>query len=74
MHARGELYLGETFEGLPLRTIHPFLYSDCVPGRKKVAPVPCLWVRVDQGHVAGGDPEQVERARKRLRPVEPRSR
>src|SRR5438445_381278 len=32
---RGELYLGETFEGLPLRTVHPFLYSDCVPGRKK---------------------------------------
>src|SRR4051794_28431565 len=39
--ARGELYLGETFEGLPLRTVDPFLYSDCEPGKKKTAPLPC---------------------------------
>ena len=69
--ARGELYLGETFEGLPLRSVDPFVYGDCIPGKKKVTPVPCRWVKVADGRVSGGDPDQVERARKRLRPVEP---
>jgi hypothetical protein len=64
--ARGELYLGKTFEGLPLRTVDPFLYSDCEPGKKKTAPVPCKWVRVENGHVTGANPKQVERARKHL--------
>jgi hypothetical protein len=67
--ARGELYLGKTFEGLPLRTVDPFLYSDCEPGKKKRTPVPCEWVRVDDGRVTGGDPKQVARARHHLRPV-----
>jgi hypothetical protein len=67
---RGQVFLGETFEGLPLRTVHPFLYSDCIPGKKKVAPVPCTWVKVAGGRVTGGDPEQVERARKKLRRVD----
>jgi hypothetical protein len=66
---RGELFLGETFEGLPLRTVSPFLYSDCIPGKPKVAPVPCAWVKVEAGRVTGGDPRQVDRARKRLRRV-----
>ncbi len=66
---RGQLYLGETFEGLPLRTVAPFLYSDCEPGKEKVSPVPCKWVRVEGGRVAGHDPKQVDRARKKLRPV-----
>jgi len=67
---RGELYLGETFEGLPLRSVHPFLYSDCIPGKPKVAPVPCTWVKVVDGHVSGGDRKQVARARKKLRRVD----
>jgi len=65
--ARGELYLGETFEGLPLRTVDPFLYSDCAPGRPH--PVACRSVVVRAGRVSGSDPEQVERARARLRRV-----
>jgi hypothetical protein len=64
--ARGELYLGRTFEGLPLRTVDPFLYSDCEPGKKKTAPIPCEWVKVEDGHVTGSDPKQVARARKHL--------
>jgi hypothetical protein len=67
--ARGELYLGETFEGLPLRTVTPFLYSDCEPGKRKVTPVPCKWVKVEGGRVTGSDPKKVERARGKLRPV-----
>jgi hypothetical protein len=67
--ARGELYLGETFEGLPLRTVHPFLYSDCEPGKPKQAPVPCEWVKVSSGRVTGGDADQVARAKRALRPV-----
>jgi hypothetical protein len=66
-NARGELYLGTTFEGLPLRTVKPFLYSDCVPGKAHV--VPCAWIKVDRGFVSGDDPQQVARARARLRPV-----
>jgi hypothetical protein len=67
--ARGELYLGETFEGLPLRTVRPFLYSDCEPGKPKRAPVPCDWVKVSSGRITGGDEDQVARARDELRPV-----
>ena len=65
--ARGELYLGGSFEGLPLRTVKPFLYSDCIPGRPHV--VPCHWVRVAGGEVTGTDPRQVRRARSELRRV-----
>jgi hypothetical protein len=64
--ARGQLYLGETFEGLALRTVTPFLYSDCEPGKPKRAPVPCAWVKVERGRVTGGDSKQVARARGRL--------
>ena len=64
---RGRLYLGSRFEGLPLRTVRPFLYSDCLPGKSHV--VPCHWVKVDGGRVSGSDPKQVERARSELRPV-----
>ena len=67
--AHGQLYLGKTFEGLPLRTVDPFLYSDCEPGKRKVAPMPCAWVKVQRGVVTGGDPQQVARARDHLRPV-----
>jgi hypothetical protein len=67
--ARGELYLGKTFEGLPLRTVDPFLYSDCEPGKKKQTPVPCEWVKVTDGRVTGANPKQVARARRELRPV-----
>ena len=67
--ARGELYLGTVFEGLPLRTVDPFLYSDCIPGQKRVAPVPCAWLKVDGGRVSGGDARQVARARSRLRRI-----
>jgi len=67
---RGELYLGETFEGLALRRVHPFLYSTCEPGKRKTMPVRCEWVRVDVGRVSGGDPKQVARARASLRPVD----
>ena len=64
---RGELYLGGRFEGLPLRTVHPFLYSDCIPGRAHV--VPCRWVRVARGAVTASDPRQAVRARAKLRRV-----
>jgi len=68
--ARGELYLGETFEGLPLRRVRPFLYSDCEPGKRKTSPTPCKWVKVAGGHVTGAAAEQVDRARDALRPVD----
>ena len=69
-HARPEAqYLGEIFEGLALRTVDPFLYSDCKPGVRKTSPTPCTWVRVDRGAVTGSDSRQVKRARKALRPV-----
>ena len=64
---RGQLYLGERFEGLPLRTVRPFLYSDCIPGRPHV--VACHWLQVRDGRVTGSDPRQVTRARPRLRRV-----
>ena len=64
---RGQLYLGKTFEGLPLRTVDPFLYSDCLPGKPHV--LPCTSVRVAGGRVTGTDADQVSRARKRLRRV-----
>jgi hypothetical protein len=67
---RGELYLGKTFEGLPLRTVRPFFYSDCEPGKPKTAPMPCRWLKVDGHRVTGGDAKQVARARAKLRPVE----
>ena len=63
----GQLYLGKTFEGLPLRTVDPFLYSDCLPGKPHV--LPCTSVRVTGGRVTGTDADQVSRARKRLRRV-----
>jgi hypothetical protein len=63
------LFLGETFEGLPLRTVEPFLYSDCKPGVPKKAPMPCHWVRVASGRVTGSNAGQVKRARAKLRPV-----
>jgi hypothetical protein len=66
---RGELYLGKTFEGLPLRTVDPFLYSDCEPGKPKRAPIACVWVKVDNGRITGSSPEQVARAKRKLRPV-----
>jgi hypothetical protein len=65
--ARGQLYLGETFEGLALRTVRPFLYSDCEPGLAH--PVPCRSVVVRAGRVSGTVPAQVERARRKLRRV-----
>ena len=65
--AKGKLYLGGSFEGLPLRTVDPFLYSDCIPGKPHV--VPCHWVRVAGGVVTGVDPRQVRRARSELRRV-----
>jgi hypothetical protein len=65
----GELYLGEKFEGLPLRTVTPFLYSDCKPGIPKRSPSPCHVVKVDRGEVTGSNAAQVSRARKQLRPV-----
>jgi hypothetical protein len=64
---RGEQYLGGRFEGLPLRTVRPFLYSDCLPGKPHV--VACHWLRVDHGRVSGSDPAQVSRAEVKLRPV-----
>jgi hypothetical protein len=63
----GDLYLGQAFEGLPLRTVQPFLYSDCLPGKPHV--IPCTWIRVDHGHVTGSAPTQVERAVRKLRRV-----
>ena len=67
LSVRGQLYLGETFEGLPLRTVDPFLYSDCLPGKPHV--LPCTSVRVTGDQVTGTDPDQVSRAKKRLRRV-----
>jgi hypothetical protein len=67
--AHGALYLGKTFEGFPLRTVRPFLYSDCVSGKAKAARVPCTWVKVVRGHVTGSDPKQVARARRHVRRV-----
>jgi hypothetical protein len=63
----GDLYLGPAFEGLPLRTVRPFLYSDCLPGKPHV--IPCTWVRVDHGRVSGREPAQVQRAVRKLRRV-----
>ena len=63
----GRQYLGPRFEGLPLRTVKPFLYSDCLPGKPHV--VACHWLRVSDGQVSGSDPAQVTRARAKLRPV-----
>jgi hypothetical protein len=68
--ARGAWFLGETFEGLPLRTVSPFLYSDCDPGHPTQAPpMPCTWLKVARGRVTGADPKQVARARRALRRV-----
>jgi hypothetical protein len=64
---RGDRYLGQSFEGLPLRTVRPFLYSDCLPGKPHI--IPCTWIRVDNGRVTGRNPAQVTRAVKRLRRV-----
>ena len=64
---KGRQYLGLRFEGLPLRTVKPFLYSDYIPG--KPHPVPCQWVKVDDGRVTGTNPKQVQRATTKLRPV-----
>jgi hypothetical protein len=64
---RGRLYLGKTFEGLPLRRVDPFLYSDCLPGKPHARP--CRSVLVSRGRVTGTDPAQVSRARKHLRRV-----
>jgi hypothetical protein len=61
------LYLGPTFEGLPLRTVNPFLYSDCAPDKPKL--VVCRWVRVDDGRVTASNPDRARRALKALRPV-----
>jgi hypothetical protein len=61
------LYLGRTFEGLPLRTIAPFVYSDCLhptPELKR-----CHWLRVENGRVTGSDSKQVRRAQTKLHPV-----
>jgi hypothetical protein len=66
--ARGAQYLGLRFEGLPLRTVQPFLYSDCIPGKPHV--VKCQWVKVAGGRVTGSDPRQVRRATTKLRPVD----
>jgi hypothetical protein len=66
---RGELYLGQTFEGLALRTVQPFLYSDCEPGKRRTVPVRCTWVKVVDGRVTGADPKQVRRAKEALRRV-----
>jgi hypothetical protein len=64
---KGQQYLGLRFEGLPLRTVEPFLYSDCIPGKPHV--IACQWVKVERGRVTGSEPEQVRRATKKLRPV-----
>jgi hypothetical protein len=61
------LYLGETFEGLPLRSVEPFVYSDCLHPSPKLKR--CHWLRVDGDRVTGSDGKQVERARKELHPV-----
>jgi hypothetical protein len=64
---KGQQYLGLRFEGLPLRTVAPFLYSDCIPGKPHV--IACQWVKVDHGRVTGSSPRQVHRAMTKLRPV-----
>jgi hypothetical protein len=64
---RGELYLGSTFEGLPLRTVRPFLYSDCIPHRPHYAP--CTWVVIRDGRVAASSRELARHARAKLRRV-----
>jgi hypothetical protein len=64
---KGQQYLGLRFEGLPLRTVRPFLYSDCIPGKPHV--VACQWVKVEDGRVTGSSPAQVRRATTKLRPV-----
>ena len=61
------LYLGRTFEGLPLRSLDPFVYSDCLRPRPELKQ--CQWLRVDHGRVTGSDPKQVRRALKKLRQV-----
>ncbi len=61
------LYLGKAFEGLALRRVGPFYYSDCRPAAPRTAK--CHWVRVVGGRVSGSDAAQVARARKALRPL-----
>jgi len=61
------LYLGRTFEGLPLRSVEPFYYSNCRPGRPHTTP--CYWLRVVDGKVTGSDAKQVARAKQELRPL-----
>ena len=63
-----ELYLGTSFEGLALRKVQPFVYSNCRTVRV-LHSLRCDWVRVDGADVSGSDAEQVERAREVLRPV-----
>jgi hypothetical protein len=60
-------YLGKTFEGLALRRVDPFYYSNC----RLVRPEKdhCHWLRVSNGRVTGSDPDQVARAEKKLRPL-----
>ena len=58
----------ERARGQLLRTVDPFLYSDCIPGKAHV--VPCHWVRVAGGRVTGTDEHQVTRARSELRRVD----
>ena len=61
------LYLGETFEGLPLRMIDPFVYSDCLhptPELKR-----CHWLRIGGERITGSDAKQIRRAEKKLHPV-----
>ena len=43
--------------------------DDCDPGKPKTSPLPCKWVKVTSGRVAGHDPKQVARAKRKLRPV-----
>jgi hypothetical protein len=64
---RGELFLGTTFEGLPLRAVRPFLYSDCVPHRPHYAP--CTWVMVRDGKVTASSRRLASHARSKLRRV-----
>ncbi len=63
------LFLGESFEGLALRSVDPFLYSDCEPGVPKTSPTPCQWLKVDHGTVTGSSEAQARRARRKLRTV-----
>jgi hypothetical protein len=64
---RGRLYLGTTFHGLPLRSVRPFVYSDCVPHRPHL--VPCTWIVVRDGRVRASSPALAGAARRALRPV-----